>query len=85
MEAIIFDRVSGDNRTTRSNPQVANSIRSDRSFDSRISFDRQYTAADELRYWWGHSVSDEPPSSTVQPSGKPISLSHSLQVKFLAT
>lgn len=34
---------------------------------------------------WGDCVANESPSTTVQPSGKPISRSHSSHVKFLAT
>ena len=51
----------------------------------RAALNSQYAAADKLRDGRGYGVANESPSSTVQPSGKPISFSHSFQVKFLAT
>ena len=45
----------------------------------------QYAASDEFGDWRGYCVANEPSSSTVQPAGNPISFSHSVQVKFLAT
>lgn len=49
------------------------------------SFDFNNALADELRKRRRYCVANEAPSATVQPSGNPIRLSHSSQVKFLAT
>ena len=47
--------------------------------------DLKDTPPDELGQGRGYGVANEAPSATVQPSGNPISFSHSSQVKFLAT
>jgi hypothetical protein len=85
MEVIIFDRFSGDSCTASSSLLKLHSICGDCSPSSCTLFNRENSAAYELGNRRGNCVADEPPSSTVQPSGNPISLSHSFQVKFLAT
>jgi hypothetical protein len=50
-----------------------------------VALNVQYATTDKLSNRWDYRIANESPSSTVQPSGKPISFSHSFQVKFLAT
>lgn len=49
------------------------------------SFDLEDAPADPFRDWWSDGIANESPSTTVHPSGKPMSVSHSFHVKFLAT
>ena len=55
-------------------------------FDARfVSLNCQDTAAYKLCDRGRYRVANESPASTVQPGGNPISFSHSVHVKFLAT
>jgi hypothetical protein len=50
-----------------------------------VALNGQYAPTNELGNRRSYCVANEPSSSTVQPAGNPISFSHSVQVKFLAT
>lgn len=85
IEVIIFDRFSGDSSTASFSLLKQHLICSYFSPASCTVLNRENSAAYEFGNRRGNCVADEPPSSTVQPSGNPISFSHSFQVKFLAT
>ena len=54
-------------------------------FGTVFRFDGDDLASDPFSDWRGDGITNESPSTAVQPSGNPISFSHSSQVKFLAT
>jgi hypothetical protein len=86
MDAMILERFSGDSSTRTKLYRIDGRSVCGYAVPPAGGFlYRQDLACNEPSDRGSYCIANESPSSTVHPSGNPISVSHSSQVKFLAT